>query len=189
MISAVVIGTSAGGIDALDYLLPHIPAHSKVPVFVVQHISKDSDSYFIKMLNQKCKVKVKETCHNEFIIPGTVYIAPPDYHLLIEVDDTLSLSVDEKVNFSRPSIDVLFESASDVFNKNLVGIILTGANSDGAIGLKKIKDNGGYTIVQSPSDAEVSEMPRAAIALQTPDSIMTLNQIAQWLCYINNVRI
>ena len=185
MIKAIVIGTSAGGIDALDYLLPNISANSKVPVFVVQHISADSDSYFVKMLNSKCNVRVKEACHNEFIVPGTVYFAPPDYHLLIEDEETLCLNVDDKVNFSRPSIDLLFESAADVFGKGLVGILLTGANSDGAVGLKKIKQCGGTTYVQLPSEATVSEMPLAAINLQVPDMILTLNQIAEKLRHIS----
>ena len=185
MSKAIVIGTSAGGIDALDFLLPHIPAISKVPIFIVQHISKESDSYYIKYINSKCKVRIKEACHTEFIIPGTVYFAPPDYHLQIEDEQTISLSVDDKVNFSRPSIDVLFESAADVFTKNLIGILLTGSNSDGAIGLKRIKDLGGKSIVQLPSEAKMSEMPLSAIKLQKPDMIMSLKQIASLLSNIN----
>ena len=181
MNKAIVIGTSAGGIDALDFLLPHLSATTCVSVLVVQHISADSDSYFIKLLNKKCKVKVKEACDTEEIKPGIVYFAPPNYHLLVEEDFTMSLNIDEKVNFSRPSIDLLFETAAETFGRNLTGILLTGANSDGSIGLKTIKGFGGTTIVQNPKDAKFPDMPLSALQLHTPDMILSLTEIASFL--------
>ena len=135
---AIVIGASAGGIDLLYKLIPLIRKENTIPIFIVQHISNSSDSYFIKHLNEISGVTVKEAIHNESASPGVVYFAPPDYHLLIEEDYTLSLSKDERVNFSRPSIDVLFETASEAFGADLIGIILTGANKDGSMGLKKV---------------------------------------------------
>jgi two-component system, chemotaxis family, protein-glutamate methylesterase/glutaminase len=187
MTKAVVIGTSAGGIEALEYLLPQIPADSVVPVFVVQHITSDSDSYFIKFIKDKCFVKVKEACHTEEIKPGVIYFAPPDYHLLIEDNETLALGSDEKVNFSRPSIDVLFETASEVYHENLTGILLTGSNSDGSSGLFKIHLLGGKTIVQDPKKAFMSTMPESAIRLFRPDSILSLNEIGKLLANINSI--
>lgn len=178
--SAIVIGTSAGGIDALSNLLPRIPANSKSAIFVVQHISPDAESSFIKLMDTKCKIKVKEACHTEEIQNGVVYFAPPDYHLLVEHDFTLSLSTDEKVNFSRPSIDMLFETAAEVFTTTLTGVLLTGANRDGAMGMKRIKDLGGKTIVQNPSNAAYPEMPSSVMKLINPDKILTLKEIGDF---------
>ena len=141
------------------------------------------------MLDKKCKVRVKEACHSEDIQPGTVYIAPPDYHMLIEDDFTITLNMDEKLNFSRPSIDVLFESAADVFRRNLIGILLTGGNSDGSRGLKKIFDKGGKTIVQRPEDAIASEMPSSALRLFKPHKILTLREVGLLLADINSIGI
>lgn len=178
---AIVIGTSAGGIEALDYLLPHIPPNKEFAFFIVQHISPSSDSYFIRIYKEKCKVTLREVCHTDEIVPGSVYFAPPDYHLLIEKDYTLTISSDEKVNFSRPSIDVLFESAADVYRDRLTGILLTGANHDGSKGLKYIQKMGGNTIIQEPSNATYSEMPKSALKIMKPDKILTLQEIGQYL--------
>jgi two-component system chemotaxis response regulator CheB len=181
MNKALVMGTSAGGLDALDYLLPLIPKSNFVSVFVVQHITADSDSFFIKSIKDKCRVKVKEACHTEEILPGVVYFAPPDYHLLIEDSRTIALSSDEKVNYSRPSIDVLFETAAEVFTEQLTGILLTGSNRDGSAGLLKIHQFGGLTIVQDPSTAYMDEMPLSAIRLFKPTYIWNLKQIGIFL--------
>jgi two-component system chemotaxis response regulator CheB len=178
---AVAIGTSAGGIEALSFLLPHIPGNTRKAFFVVQHITADSDSYYIKLLKSKCRAKVREACNTEEIVPGKIYFAPPDYHLLIEKDLTLTLSAEEKVNFSRPSIDVLFETAAEAFRNMLTGILLTGVNRDGSAGLKRINELGGKTIVQKPEDAAFPEMPLSALKLLKPDSIFTLEEIARWL--------
>lgn len=184
-ITAIVIGTSAGGIDALSFLLPYIPPGLKMAYFVVQHIGSDSDSVFVKILNSRCRLKVREACHNEEVTTDIIYFAPPDYHMLIEKNFTISLSTDPKVNFSRPSIDVLFETAAEAFTTRLTGILLTGANRDGSQGLMRIKELGGRTIVQSPAEAAFSEMPASALKLFTPDKVMTLKQIAEFLQNLN----
>ena len=180
-IKAVVVGASAGGLYALKKLLPALPASFHCSMLIVQHMSPHSDNYMVRMLNELSALTVKEADEKELIQPGTVYIAPPDYHLLVEADYTLSLSVEEKVNYSRPSIDVLFETAADVYGIHLMGIILTGANTDGANGLYAVKKNGGFTIVQDPNDAESPAMPRAAIEQVKPHKILTLKQISALL--------
>ena len=182
-INAVVIGASAGGLYALKKLLPALPATFPCPILVVQHISPKSDNYLTKMLNELSELSVKEADEKEPILPGTVYITPPDYHMLVESDFTLSFSMEEKVNYSRPSIDVLFETAADVYGPHLLGIILTGANADGAFGLLAVKKRGGYTIVQHPDDAESPSMPRAAINTAKPHKILALNEIIDFLLH------
>lgn len=179
--SAVVIGVSAGGMNALGQILPLLPKDFPLPVIVVQHVSPQSDNYMIRHFNKLSKIEVKEADEKEEIKPGVAYFAPPNYHLLIEEDFTFSLSTEDRVNFSRPSIDVLFESALDAYCSNLIGIILTGANNDGSKGLKKIKDCGGLTIVQSPGDAEVSAMPEAALRLTKVDHILKVEEMAAFL--------
>ncbi len=178
---AVVIGASAGGLMALKELLPALPEDFPCPVLIVQHISPMSDNYMSKMLDAASRIRVKEADEKEKLAAGVAYIAPPDYHLLVEADETLSLSADEKVNYSRPSIDVLFETAADAFGSQLLGIVLTGANTDGAEGLLAIKKAGGYTLVQDPDDAESPAMPLAAIQLAKPHSILSLREIIHLL--------
>lgn len=178
---AVVIGASAGGFHALKKLLGNLPDDFSLPILIVQHISPSSDNYMAKYLNKNSKLSVKEADGKEPILPGYVYIAPPNYHLLIEEDYTLSFSTEEKVNYSRPSIDVLFETAVFAYGNSLIGIVLTGANSDGAKGLKKIKEAGGYCIVQDPKEAEASAMPLAAIASTKTKNIYTIDKIATLL--------
>ena len=181
----IVVGTSAGGLAALTEILSPLPKNFPVPILVVQHLSPvDTESYFVTYLNESCKLKVIEATDNEIIEKGIVYIAPANYHLLIEENGVLSLSVDRKVNFSRPSIDVLFESAADVYKSRLIGIILTGANSDGARGIKYIKELGGLTIVQDPVTAETDTMPKAAIKNSPIDYILPLDQIVSLLVKI-----
>lgn len=180
-IKAVVIGSSSGGINALSFILERLPADFKIPVLVVQHLHAESEGYWIDLINKKSNVIVKEADNKEDIQEGHVYIAPPDYHLLVDYDDTIALSKDEKVNFSRPSVDVLFESASDVYGTRLAGIVLTGANDDGAQGLKRIKEKGGITIVQDPAEAAYKEMPEAAIRKSKTDFILSLHGIVEFL--------
>lgn len=180
-LEAVAIGTSAGGIEALSYLLPMIPRNCNKAIFVVQHITPDSDSSFIRIISRKCRVSIREACNTDGISPGTVYFAPPDYHLVIERDYTLSLNTDEKINYSRPSIDLLFETAAEAFTSRLTGILLTGVNRDGSAGLKRIADLGGTTIVQLPEDADFKEMPESALRLFKPSYILSLKEIALFL--------
>jgi len=174
---AIVIGTSAGGLDALGIILPILDPGLPVPIIIVQHISASSDSFIITYFDRICTLTVKEAEEKELLKPGFVYFAPPDYHVLIENDQTISLSNEEKVNYSRPSIDVLFETASWVFKDRLIGIILTGANWDGAVGSELIKKNGGLTIVQDPKTAAVARMPESVIERIKPDYILPLDEI------------
>lgn len=181
MKGAVVIGVSAGGMAALDIILPLLPKAFLLPLIIVSHRHPDSDDYLERHLDKKCALPVKRAHQGEQITPGTVYIAPPNYHLQIEDDFTFSLSLEAPVNFARPSIDVLFHSAAETYGPRLVGIILTGANDDGSRGLKKIKEMGGLTIVQDPESAEIPQMPRAAIAAANPHHILSLREIPAFL--------
>lgn len=178
---AVVIGASAGGIDALSKILPALPRNYSLPIIVVVHLPTNKNSIIAELFQSKCLLKVKEAEDKEPICAGTVYFAPPDYHLLIENDKRLSLSNEEPVQFSRPSIDVLFECAADVFASELIGVILTGANDDGSSGLREITDQGGLAIVQSPSTAQSSTMPEAALRNCPQALIMSLEEISTFL--------
>jgi two-component system chemotaxis response regulator CheB len=181
---AVVIGTSAGGLEALGVVLPRLKPDLSAPIFIVQHISASSESYLVDYFDRKCQIKVFEAVDKLEYKPGKVYFAPPDYHLLIEDKKSIALSVEEKVNYSRPSIDVLFETASWHFGPHLIGIVLTGANWDGASGLKTIKEAGGMTIVENPKTAAVPRMPESAIELCKPDYILKLDAIANKLNHL-----
>jgi two-component system chemotaxis response regulator CheB len=181
----IVAGASAGGLNALTILLKSLPDDYGIPILIVQHLSPLSDNFWIEKLKGDCRLKVKEAEEKEVIQKGCVYLAPSNYHLLVERDNTLSLSVEDKVNFSRPSIDVLFETASDAFKQNVIGILLTGASQDGAMGIKKIKENGGLTIVQDPKTAENGYMPESAIKVSTIDYILSLDEIVKLLIKLN----
>lgn len=178
---AIVIGTSAGGLHALSIILPVFPENYPSVVIIVQHRSKDQRFLLEELLQEKCLMKVKQADEKEKIIPGHVYIAPPDYHLLVESDRTFSLSSDAPVNFSRPSIDVLFESAATVYGSRLIGVLLTGANSDGSNGLETIKKCGGLTIAQLPLDAAFPSMPQSAIDKGAAQLVLPLHEIGQYL--------
>lgn len=178
---AIVVGTSAGGINALQEILAPLPADFALPIIIVQHRLPAPDDFLTFALNDSCQLIVKEADHGEPIKSGHVYLAPANYHLLVERDRTLSLTIDPKVRYSRPSIDVLFESASDVYLSGLIGIILTGANDDGTAGLKKIKAQGGLTIAQDPATADSKIMPYTAIRENTVDQILSLADISSIL--------
>ncbi len=182
---AIVIGSSAGGLNALRTLLTMLESNFKIPIIIVQHTSPNSDNYITTYLNNLCNLNVKEADEKERITPGNIYFAPPNFHLLVEENFTFSLSIDERVNFARPSIDVLFDTASYTYKKQLIGIILTGANHDGAMGLKKIKQAGGLTIVQDPKTAESKNMPLSAIQATNVDHILSLNDIGHLLNALN----
>jgi two-component system, chemotaxis family, protein-glutamate methylesterase/glutaminase len=179
---AVAAGVSMGGVEALGILLGGLPGDFPLPLLIAHHISPDSRSSLANFLGAHCAIHVKEADEGEMIVPGTAYLAPPNYHLLVERDGTLALSVDPPVNFARPSVDVLFESAARAFGPGLIGIILTGANSDGAKGLKMIKDKGGLAIVQDPKDAAADSMPRSALAAVNADHVLPLSEIGPLLC-------
>lgn len=178
---AVALGVSSGGLQALSLLLGRLPADFALPVLIVQHLGADAGDGFARLLDQRCAVRVKEADEGEVIRPGTVYLAPPNYHLLVENGGVLALSIDPPVSYARPSIDVLFESAAMAFGPELIGIVLTGANSDGSRGLRTIKQYGGLTVVQDPAEADAAPMPLAALAASPVDHVLTLDQIADLL--------
>ncbi len=176
---ALVIGASAGGFSALRDFLPNLPAELPLSVIVAQHLHPSSDLFHLSYLNDHVPFLVKEAEDKESIQPGVVYFSPPNYHLLVERDKTFSLSGDEKVSFSRPSIDVLFESAAVAYGEKLIGIIMTGANADGAAGLNEIKKSGGITLVQDPKSAEVPYMPQSALDRTEVDYVLSLSQMVE----------
>lgn len=174
----VVIGASAGAVDALSAILPNLPADYPLPVLVVVHVPPDKKSAMAELFASKCVIRVIEAEDKEPLAPGTVYFAPPDYHLLVEPDRRLSLSSEEQVNYSRPAIDVLFESAADALGPNVAGVLLTGASSDGAKGLSAVAAAGGTAFVQHPDEAAVPTMPRAGLSACPSAVALTLAQIA-----------
>jgi two-component system, chemotaxis family, protein-glutamate methylesterase/glutaminase len=175
----VVMGTSAGGLRALESVLRRLPADFPIPIVAVQHRSKESEA-FAQVMQALVTLPVHEAEDKEPIEGPGVYLAPPDYHLLVE-PGRLALSTDEPVGFSRPSIDVLFESAADAYGANVIAVLLTGANRDGSLGLARVRSAGGFAIVQDPNTAESPEMPSAAIATGAVDQVVPLDRIASEL--------
>lgn len=178
---AVAIGVSSGGMQALKILLGQLPADFPLPLLVVQHISPDAGDGLAKLLDELCDIRVKEADEQDRICPGTVYLAPANYHLLVEPGGTLELSADPPVSYARPSIDVLFESAAAAYGSALIGVVLTGANFDGSQGLKTLKQQGGVAIVQDPADAAARQMPLSALAATEVDYVAPLDGIATLL--------
>ena len=172
-----VIGTSWGGLAALHQILGALPSSFRLPVVVVQHRHKDSGQFLPRVLQDDTSLCVCDVEDKAPIIGGNIYIAPANYHVLVERGH-LSLSTDDPVAFSRPSIDVTFISAADAYRQGVVGIVLTGANSDGARGLKRVSDRGGLAIVQRPETAESSIMPAAALRHVPAARVLTLAEIA-----------
>jgi two-component system chemotaxis response regulator CheB len=175
---AVVVGTSAGGVEALLKIFPVLTPAFRLPIFTVIHLPPDSNGGIAALVGSKSQLPVKEAEDKEPIAPGTIYFAPPNYHLLIEPNHHLSLSSDEPVLYSRPSIDVLFESAADVFGDRLLGIVLTGASSDGAKGMQKLCEAGGTGLVERPDQAYVATMPRSAAEACSNARKLSLAEIA-----------
>jgi two-component system, chemotaxis family, protein-glutamate methylesterase/glutaminase len=180
-IDGVVIGASAGGVEALAVLLPALPAAFRPALFIVLHLPRERPSLLVEIFARRCARPVREADDKEPVEPGTVYFAPPNYHMLVEKDRRIALSGDEPVHFSRPSIDVLFESAADVYGERLLGIILTGGNEDGAAGLHAIHQAGGVTAVQQPGNAKVPLMVVSALQRGPVDFVLSLPEIAQLL--------
>jgi two-component system chemotaxis response regulator CheB len=176
-IDAVVIGASAGGIEVLSVLLAMIPADCRVSFFVVLHIPRERPSLLPELFACRCALPVREAEDKEPVQPGTVYFAPPDYHMLIDRGPAVALSGDEPVHFSRPSIDVLFDAAADIYGERLMGVILTGANQDGAEGLAAIGRAGGRTVVQEPGSAAVAFLPHAALKAGPVDAVLSIEQL------------
>ncbi|KQP44183.1 chemotaxis protein CheB [Pseudorhodoferax sp. Leaf274] len=180
-VDAVVIGASAGGIEALSILLPALPPGLRAAVFVVQHLPRDRASLLVDIFAPRCAVTLQEAQDKLPIEPGNVYFAPPDYHLLLDAGPQLALSVDAPVHYSRPAIDVLFQSAAELYGPRLLGIVLTGGNQDGAEGLAAVRAAGGLTAVQDPADAQMPLMPECALAKGPADFVLPLRALAHLL--------
>ncbi|GAM09061.1 putative chemotaxis protein-glutamate methylesterase [Geobacter sp. OR-1] len=178
---AVVIGVSTGGVEALKILLGGLQASYPLPILIVAHIASEASNGLALLLDDFCSVRVKEADELEEIVPGTAYIAPPNYHMQLERDGKITLSVDPPVNFARPSADVLFETAADAMGAGLIAVVLTGAGSDGSIGLKAVAAKGGTTVVQCPMNAVADSMPKSAAAVIKPDYVMPLERIPELL--------
>lgn len=173
----VVIGASLGGLKALAAILGELPAGFKLPIAIVQHRTRDSSDTLRSTFQLGSRLPLEEPDDKAAIRPGRVYLAPPNYHLLVEKGH-FALSTDPPVEYSRPSVDVLFESAAHAYGPELLGVVLTGANRDGARGARLIKASGGYLIVQDPRTAECPVMPQAALALTPVDRVLGLDEIA-----------
>jgi two-component system chemotaxis response regulator CheB len=175
----IVVGTSYGGLAALQTVLPALARDFPLPVVIVQHRGKDSDN-LCEFLQRHSALPLSEPNDKEAIAPGRVYLAPRDYHLLIERDG-FALSTEAPVGYARPSVNVLFESAAEVYQQHVVGVVLTGANTDGARGLAKIKAHGGLCVVEDPAGAASRGMPQAAIDATAVDAVLPLPEIAPYL--------
>jgi two-component system, chemotaxis family, protein-glutamate methylesterase/glutaminase len=177
----IVIGASWGGLHAVGEILSALPAETDAAVVIAQHRTSDAvQGGLAGLLSHRAHLPVEDAHDKSSIEPGHVYIAPPDYHLLVQ-PGYLSLSIEDRVRYARPSIDVLFESAADAYRERVVGVILTGANDDGAAGLARIKHAGGVAVVQDPLTAERREMPGAALAATAADAVLPLDQIGPFL--------
>jgi two-component system chemotaxis response regulator CheB len=180
----VAIGTSVGGLQALIALLGELPPTFPLPIVVAQHRSADVKSGIREVLQTYTPLKVVEPEDKDQIEAGCVYLAPADYHLLVESDRTLALSTEGPVHYARPSIDVLFESAAEVYREALVGVVLTGASADGASGARRIKECGGRLVVQDPATAESRVLPDAALAAAAADEVVSLDRLPQTLRHL-----
>jgi len=177
----LVIGASAGGVTALQKTLRALPAGLSIPVLVVLHLPRDRPSRIAELLDPDCALSVREADDKQPLQPGTVTFAPPDYHMLVEDEQSVALSLDAPVLFSRPAVDPLFESAAAVFGERVLAILLTGASSDGSDGVAAVREAGGHAWVQCPDDAEASLMPASALQRAGADAVLTLDQICERL--------
>jgi len=185
-IGALVIGGSAGSLDVLLKILPEINPNLDFPIIIVVHRKQGTDSLLSDLLSHRTELKVKEADEKEKINKGYVYIAPSDYHLLIEKDYTFSLDYSEKINYSRPSIDVTFQTAADAYGEQLVCLLLSGSNADGVNGLISVKKNGGITLAQDPDSAQVTYMPEQAILRANVTDILKIEQMANYINSLNS---
>lgn len=186
-VEAVVVGASAGGVEALMTVFGALTARFSLPIVTVLHMPDGHRSQLAEVFGRRLALPVKEADDKESIVPGTLYFAAPGYHLSIEQDRSFSFSREERVHYSRPSIDYLFASAADAYGSRLMGILLTGANQDGAAGLVQIQRQGGLTVVQDPNDARVATMPEAALALHQPDYLLSLQGIGRLLVELERI--
>ncbi|MGB3122442.1 MAG: chemotaxis protein CheB [Pseudomonas sp.] len=185
-IEAIVVGASAGGVEALLGIFAGLLPGFGLPIIAVLHLPDERRSQLADVFARRLQIPVREAQDKEVIEAGTLYFAGPGYHLSVEQDRSLSLSQEDRVHHSRPAIDYLFASAADAYGRGLLAILLTGANQDGARGLAHVKQSGGITVVQDPAEARIAVMPLAALALHTPDHILTLSQIGSMLASLEN---
>ncbi|MCP1478499.1 two-component system chemotaxis response regulator CheB [Pseudomonas chlororaphis] len=186
-VEAIVIGASAGGVEALLKIFTAFPEGFSLPIVVVLHLPEEHRSQLAELFAQRLALPVKEARDKQTIERGTLYFAVPGYHLSVEQDRSLSLSQEERVHHSRPAIDYLFDSAADAYGPRLAAVLLTGANQDGAQGLAQVKRRGGLSVVQDPAEAQVATMPEAAIALHRPDYILPLHGISRLLVELERI--
>ncbi|WP_026729547.1 chemotaxis protein CheB [Flavobacterium denitrificans] len=181
----VIIGGSAGSLNALMQILPELIKINDFALVIVLHRKSTDDQTLEDLITLKSNIKVKSVEDKVPLLPGFIYIAPSNYHLLFEKDGILALDTSEKINYSRPSIDVSFESAAEVYGSSLIGILLSGSNSDGTVGLRAIKEAGGITVAQNPLSAEMPFMPNNAILYSNPDYILNIQEILHFIASIN----
>lgn len=186
-VEAIVVGASAGGVEALLTLLAPLHAGFVLPIIVVLHLPEERRSQLAEVFSRRLDMPVHEAVDKQDIVGGTVYFATPGYHLSVEHDRSLSLSLEDRVHYSRPSIDYLFESAADAYGPALAAVLLTGANHDGARGLAEVKRRGGLTIVQDPQEAQVATMPQAALNIQQPDHVLPIHGIGRLLVELERI--
>jgi two-component system chemotaxis response regulator CheB len=177
--SMIVIGGSAGSLEVLMQLLPALPRNMTASIIIILH-RKNDDSLLARLLKGKTSLPVTEAEDKELIQKGTIYIAPPDYHLLVEKDKSFSLDYSEKINYSRPSIDVTFETAAEAYGPALAAVLLSGANADGASGMMHVQQAGGFTVAQDAAEAIVEYMPSSAIKAGAVNKIMKLDEMKKW---------
>jgi two-component system, chemotaxis family, protein-glutamate methylesterase/glutaminase len=180
-VDAVVVGASAGAIEALNTLLPSLPSTLQTPVIVVVHLPASHPSLLAELFAPKCQLSVREAVDKEPIAPATIWFAPPGYHLLVERDQHFALSIDEPINYSRPSIDVLFESAADAYGERLLALVLTGANQDGAAGAATVRAKGGFVGVQDPATAIAPTMPALALERARPQCVGSVGALGEFV--------
>jgi two-component system, chemotaxis family, protein-glutamate methylesterase/glutaminase len=176
-LEAIAIGASFGGVEALRQVLPALPAGCGISVFVVLHLPRDRDSLLVEIFAPLCRLAVREVLDKDPVAPDTIYFAPPNYHLLLDHGPQLALSMDEPVEFSRPSVSVLFETAAAVYGPRLLAVILTGAGNDGSEGMAAVHAAGGLTLIQQPGSARMPSMPAAALQRAGADFVLTLDEI------------
>ncbi|HSX61790.1 MAG TPA: chemotaxis protein CheB [Tahibacter sp.] len=176
-VGAIAIGASTGGVEALSRILPMLREGVAASVFVVLHLPRERTSLLPEIFAARCRLPVRDVRDKDPIAAGTIYFAPPDYHLLIDDGPQLALSMDDPVEYSRPSVSVLFESAAAIYRERLVALLLTGAGSDGARGMQAVHAAGGVTVVQRPADARMPQMPQAALDRISADHVLTLEEI------------
>ncbi len=187
--AAIVIGGSAGSIDVLTQVLPQLAPTLGAPVIVVLHLPREQPSLLQSIFAPRCRLAVREAQDKEPLAPGSIYFAAPDYHLLVDAGPVLALSIDAPVHFSRPAIDVLFESAADAYGEHLTAVLLSGANADGAQGLLAVQRAGGTTVVQAPASAYCPAMPEAALALLAPDHLLAPQAMGALLNHLHPGRV